>query len=88
MLNTLVSVALFLALCLAAFGGRPLTVTLLHGVRTFLPPAHYAPASDCLGLHHGTIIGVKVPRNEMPAAANPPSLILGVNIFQDAGVPK
>ena len=34
----LVSVALFLALYLAAFGGRPLAVTLLCGVRTFLPP--------------------------------------------------
>ena len=38
----LVSVALFLALylglALAAFGGRPLTVTPLYGVRTFLPP--------------------------------------------------
>ena len=34
----LVSVALFLALYLAAFGGRPLAVTLLYGVRTFLPP--------------------------------------------------
>ena len=34
----LVSVALFLALYLAAFSGRPLTVILLCGVRTFLPP--------------------------------------------------
>jgi len=41
-------VALFLALYLAAFSGRPLTVTLLYGVRTFLPPTHYAPASGCL----------------------------------------
>ncbi len=35
----LVSVALFLALYLAAFGGRPLAVTPPYGVRTFLPPS-------------------------------------------------
>lgn len=34
--NRLVSVALFLALYLAAFSVRPLAVTLLYGVRTFL----------------------------------------------------
>lgn len=36
-LNWLVSVALFVALYLAAFSTRPLAVTLLYGVRTFLP---------------------------------------------------
>jgi hypothetical protein len=45
-------VALFLALYLAAFSGRPLAVTLLYGVRTFLPPLTTAEtaavASDCL----------------------------------------
>ena len=30
--------ALYLGLALAAFSGRPLTVTPLYGVRTFLPP--------------------------------------------------
>jgi len=48
-------VALFLALYLAAFSGRPLTVTLLYGVRTFLPPTHYAPASDCLACFTATL---------------------------------
>ena len=33
---------------IAAFGGRPLTVILLYGARTFLPPTHYAMASGCL----------------------------------------
>lgn len=44
--------ALVLALYLAAFSGRPLAVTLLYGVRTFLPPLTTAEAvamaSDCL----------------------------------------
>ena len=38
------------------FGGRPLTVTPLYGVRTFLPPApRGAPASDCLACITGAL---------------------------------
>src|SRR5690606_12480342 len=49
----LVSVALFLALYLSAFSGRPLTVTLLCGVRTFLPPPCRRPAVvlSCFSRH-------------------------------------
>ncbi|VXB44909.1 hypothetical protein MASSI9I_20770 [Massilia sp. 9I] len=45
--------ALFLALYLAAFGGRPLTVTLLYGVRTFLPPSPEDEDQRLSGLLHG-----------------------------------
>src|SRR5450830_1084194 len=40
-------------LVMASFGGRPLTVTLLYGVRTFLPPPHYTAASGCLACFGG-----------------------------------
>ena len=39
----------------SVFSGRPLTVILLYGVRTFLPPTHYAPASDCLACFTGVL---------------------------------
>ena len=40
----------------SAFSGRPLTVTLLYGVRTFLPPVRlHAPASDCLACITGAL---------------------------------
>ena len=40
-----------------AFGGRPLTVTPLCGVRTFLPPAPLqVPASGCLACFTGSIV--------------------------------
>ena len=60
----LVSVALFLALYLAAFSGRPLAATLLDGARTFLPllaqPATARPASGAiighLGINHRAVI--------------------------------
>ena len=45
--------ALFLALYLAAFSGRPLTVTLLCGVRTFLPPPPEDEDQRLSGLLHG-----------------------------------
>ena len=47
--------ALYSGLAPSAFSGRPLTVTLLYGVRTFLPPTHYAPASDCLACFTGAL---------------------------------
>ena len=43
----------------SAFSGRPLTVILLYGVRTFLPPTHYTPASDCLACFTGVLYLVK-----------------------------
>jgi hypothetical protein len=53
-------VALFLALYLAAFSGRPLTVTLLYGVRTFLPLSPCSAeavtiTSDCLACFTGVL---------------------------------
>ena len=45
--------ALFLALYPRAFGGRPLTVTLLCGVRTFLPPPPEDEDQRLSGLLHG-----------------------------------
>jgi hypothetical protein len=56
----LVSVALFLALYLAAFGGRPLAVTLLYGVRTFLPPSlARRPATVWLASHGILLLPVR-----------------------------
>jgi len=55
-------VALFLVLYLTAFDGRPLTVTLLYGVRTFLPPYAICKQIDktsgclaCFGLDFNSI---------------------------------
>jgi len=47
-------VALFLALYLAAFSGRSLAVTLLYGVRTFLPPS--CDGQRLSGLLHPRIV--------------------------------
>jgi len=43
-------VALFLALSLAGFGGRPLAVILSYGVRTFLPLSAKAESQRLSGL--------------------------------------
>lgn len=61
-LQRLVSVALFLALYLAAFSGRPLTVILLYGVRTFLPPTGNLSASDCLACFSQHCSPTSIPR--------------------------
>jgi hypothetical protein len=51
----------------SAFGGRPLTVTLLYGVRTFLPPTHYAPASDCLACFTAPLYRASARRTKFPS---------------------
>jgi hypothetical protein len=70
----LVSVALFLALYLAAFGGRSLTVTLLCGVRTFLPSMQRTASTSgclaCFGMHCSAPVKRRFAANAWSVAAN------------------
>ena len=54
-----------------AFSGRPLTVTLLYGVRTFLPPTHYRQPATVLACFTDVLYRAAARAVEQPFSAPP-----------------